>query len=67
MEVIRLQGQGQCYWQKRRWEVSRALRHQRVGIERIDDRALLYFCQTPIRELHLPTGGSLAIPISLAG
>jgi len=67
MEVVRLQGQGQCSWQRRRWEVSRALRNQRVGIERIDDRAIIYFCQTPIRELHLPTGASFAIPILVAG
>jgi transposase InsO family protein len=61
MQVVRLLGQGQFTWHKRRWDVSRALRNQCVGIERIGDRALVYFCQTPIRELHLPTGASFAI------
>jgi transposase InsO family protein len=65
MEVVRLHSQGQLSWQKRRWEVSRALRHQLVGIERIGDRAILYFCQTPIREFHLPTGASFPIPADL--
>jgi transposase InsO family protein len=67
MEVVRLHNEGQFSWQKRRWEVSRALRNQRVGIERIDDRAIIYFCQTPIRELHLPTGVSFAIPANVTG
>jgi hypothetical protein len=38
-----------------------------VGLERIGDRAILYFCQTPIRELHLPTGMSFAIPTEILG
>ncbi len=67
MEVVRLYGQGQVTWQKRRWEVSRALRNQCVGIERIGDRAIIYFCQTPIRELHLPTGTSFALPVPILG
>ena len=67
MEVVRLLGEGQFTWQKRRWDVSRALRHQAVGIERVGDRAILYFCQTPIRELHLPTGAAFAIPVEILG
>jgi transposase InsO family protein len=67
MEVVRLHSQGQFSWQKRRWEVSRALRNQRVGLERVGDRAILYFCKTPIRELHLPTGVSFAIPTKILG
>jgi transposase-like protein len=47
MEVVPLHGQGQLFWQRRRWEVSRALRRQRVGIEVIADRAIVYFCNTP--------------------
>lgn len=67
MEVVPLHGQGQLFWQQRRWEVSRALRRQRVGIEVIADRAIVYFCNTPIRELHLPTGACFPIPADLIG
>lgn len=67
MEVVDLCGQGQLFWLKRRWEVSAALRRQRVGIERIADRAIVYFCNTPIREFHLPTGASFSIPADVIG
>lgn len=67
MEVVPLHGQGRLFWQQRRWEVSRALRRQRVGIEVIADRAIVYFCNTPIRELHLPTGACFPIPVDLIG
>lgn len=67
MEVVGLCGQGQLFWHKRRWEVSAALRRQRVGIERIADRAIVYFCNTPIREFHLPTGTSFSIPADVIG
>lgn len=67
MEVVRLYGQGHLLWHKRRWAVSRALRRQWVGIERIADRAIVYFCNTPIREFHLPTGTSFSIPADLIG
>jgi hypothetical protein len=61
MEVVRLYGEGQLLWHKRRWEKSRALRRQRVGIQRVADRAIVYFCNTPIWEFHLPTGTSFSI------
>ena len=47
---------GQLNWHGRRWEISNALRGQLVGIEQIEDRAIVYFCRTPIRELNLKTG-----------
>lgn len=43
--------QGQFHWEKRRWDVSCALRGQRVGLEPISNRVLVYFCSTPLREL----------------
>jgi transposase InsO family protein len=67
MEVVRLHGEGQFRWHHRRWDVSRALRHQCVGIEQLGDRAIVYFCHTPIRELHLSTGVSLALPMTMGG
>lgn len=60
-ECAQLGCDGQLGWHGRRWEISNALRRQVVGIERIDDRAIVYFCRTPIRELNLRTGE--AIPI----
>lgn len=57
----RLASQGQLYWHGRKWEISRALRHQVVGIELVEERALIYFCRTPIRELDLKTGVATAV------
>lgn len=62
LEVAQLSKQGQLSWHHRRWELSRALRHQSVGIQTVGDRAIVYFCNTPIRELDLRSGASFAIP-----
>lgn len=67
MEVIRLYGEGQLFWHKRRWEVSNALRRQLVGIQVTIDRAIVYFCNTPIRELDLKTGTAWPIPVAVIG
>lgn len=58
---LRLGGDGQLGWRGRRWEISNALRRQLVGIEQIEDRAIVYFCRTPIRELDLKTGRATPI------
>lgn len=57
----RLAAQGQLNWRGRRWEISGALRHQVVGIELVEERAIVYFCRTPIRELDLKTGTATPI------
>lgn len=67
MEPVRLQGAGQLYWRKHRWEISGAMRNQLVGIQVIDLRALVFYCNTPIRELDLTTGRALPIPINALG
>lgn len=67
MEAVRLYGEGQLFWHKRRWEISNALRRQLVGIQVIADRAIVYFCNTPIRELHLRTGIAWPIPVAVIG
>jgi transposase InsO family protein len=67
MEVVRLAGEGQLGWRGRRWEISNALRRQRVGLELLGDRAIVYFCQTPIRELDRATGASFPIPVTIPG
>jgi hypothetical protein len=65
MPVLRLGGEGQLCWRGQRWESSRALRNQLVGIEVIDDRALVYFCNTPMRDLDLKTGTAAPIPANI--
>jgi transposase InsO family protein len=66
MQVVRLAGEGQLGWRNRRWEISNALRGQVVGIEIVGARAIVYFCNTPIRELDLETGTSVHIPADVA-
>lgn len=67
MQVLRLAGEGQLGWRGRRWEISNALRGQRVGLELLGDRALVYFYRTPLRELDLKTGRSLPLRSQLPG
>jgi transposase InsO family protein len=67
MLVARLAGDGQLGWRGRRWEISNALRRQTVGIELLADRAIVYFCRTPLRELDLKTGRSLPLRSRLPG
>jgi hypothetical protein len=62
-EVIRLSDKGEFKWQGERWIVSRALKNQLVGIERTDDRAVVYYCATPVLELDLKTGNTAALPV----
>jgi transposase InsO family protein len=61
MQPMRLGGEGQLSWHGRRWEISNALRGLLVGLEILDSRVLVYFCNTPMRELNLQTGA--AVPI----
>lgn len=44
-----------------RWTISRALRGERVQLERVGSRALVYYCRTLIRELDLQNGSSLTV------
>ena len=56
LERVRLSREGQLQWNGRRWDISRALRHQVVGLEQIEQRVLVYFCKTVMREIDLRTG-----------
>lgn len=62
---MRLAGEGQLCWQGRRYEISNALRHQLVGIEQIGERAIVSFCNTPMRELDLKTGRSFPLGVNV--
>lgn len=44
-----------------RWTISRALRGERVQLERVGSRALVYYCRTLIRELDLQNRSSLTV------
>jgi transposase InsO family protein len=44
-----------------RWTISRALCGERVQLERVGSRALVYYCRTLIRELDLQKGSSLTV------
>lgn len=50
LEVVRLNSHGQLQWRRARWEISRALRHQLVGLQIIEQQALVPFCNTIVRE-----------------
>ncbi len=62
LEVAQLGCDGQLGWRGRRWEISNALRRLPVGIEVMEDRAIVYFCRTPMRELDLRTGKAVPLP-----
>ena len=66
VKVMRLAGDGQLNWLGRRWEISKALRRQPVGVELVGVRALVYFCRTPMRELNIETGANSPIPVAFA-
>jgi len=61
-EVHRLSGEGQLSYCKRRWEISNALRNQLVGLQRTEDRVLVYFCNVPLREIDLRAGRNAVLP-----
>jgi len=61
-EVHRLAGEGQLGWRGQRWEISNALRNQLVGLQRCEDRVLVYFCNVPLREIDLRTGRNVVLP-----
>ena len=52
-KVMKLDGRGKMDAYGLRWSISRALRGQRVQLERIGERVLVYYCRTVIRELDL--------------
>jgi transposase InsO family protein len=63
-EVLRLAGEGQLGWKGQRWEISAALRGQRVGLQQCGDRVLVHFCNMALREIDLRTGQNVALPVN---
>jgi transposase InsO family protein len=60
-KVCRLAGEGQLSYKGKRWEISRALRGQLVGLQRNGSRILIYYCNMAVREINLETGANLML------
>lgn len=52
-ELRKVGGQGHIYVGDRPWKVSQALASHTVQIQRIQQRVLVYFCQTLVQEIDL--------------
>jgi transposase InsO family protein len=64
-EVQRLGPQGQVKLGGRWWPVCEALAGEAVQLERMQERVLVYYCQTLVREIDLVDSSSVAFPPSL--
>jgi len=51
-EVVTVNDRGRIWWRNHWFDLSRALRGQRVGVRVIGERPVVYFCNTPIGELE---------------
>jgi hypothetical protein len=60
-EVRRLTAQGRLNCEGRSWEISRALAGEWVRLIRIEQRILVYYCRSLVRELNLGTQRSTAV------
>jgi hypothetical protein len=65
MNAVKLNEHGQLYWNERRWEVSRALQGQTVGMEHIGQRTLIYYCNTPVLEVNAETNRTAPLPVNV--
>jgi transposase InsO family protein len=59
-DVRKLSTQGQLQLQGRRWDISRALAGQWVQLIRLQERILVYYCRSLVRELDQLTQRSAA-------
>ena len=64
-EVQRLGPQGQLKLKGRWWPVCEALAGETVRLERVQERVLVYYCQTLVREIDLADSSSAPFPPSL--
>jgi len=62
-EVMRLEKTGQLTLDRRRWQVAGALAGERVQLTRIDNRILLHFRNTLIREIDLGGRTSTSVEV----
>jgi hypothetical protein len=59
--VLKVDSSGKLDVHGCRWFISRALCGERVQLERVGSRVLVYYCRTLIRELDLQNGSSLTV------
>ncbi len=59
--VLKVDSQGKLDAYGHRWIISRALSGERVHLERVQQRVLVYYCRTLIRELDLQSQRSTAV------
>ncbi len=60
-EVHRLGANGQLKWQTRWWQVSQALAYEPVQVVRVQERLLVYYCRSLVREIDLADQRSTAV------
>jgi hypothetical protein len=60
-ELRKVGQQGEIYLGDRPWKVSRALASEIVQLERVEQRILVYFCTTLVREIDLSVQRSTAV------
>jgi transposase InsO family protein len=60
-EVRKLSAEGRLRAQGRSWEISRALAGEWVQLIRLEERILVYYCRSLVRELDLHTQRSTAV------
>ena len=65
-EVRQLNSLGYLRLNRRNWPIAGALAHQHVQLKRIEDRVLVFYAHTLIRDLHLAGEGSTAVEPSPA-
>jgi hypothetical protein len=60
-EVRKLTSTGRVYVEGRSWEISMALSGEWVELMRVEERILVYYCRSVVRELDLVTQRSTAV------
>jgi transposase InsO family protein len=60
-DVHRVDSHGQVQLAARRWPISQALRHEQVEVKRVEERLLVYYRQSLVREIDLAAQRSTAV------
>jgi transposase InsO family protein len=60
-ELRKVNSNGDIYINDFPWKVSKALRRERVQIQRLNERILVFYCNTLVREINLTTQRSTAV------
>jgi transposase InsO family protein len=60
-KVLKVSHQGKLDAYGARWKIAKALRGEWVQLEQVEQRVLVYYCRTLVRELNLNTSSSTAV------